>query len=127
MKPCRRPYSDKDSGEGRKGEKKGKGKIQNKCYKGRKFQDRPRKAIRRRAGVKQKNLTERRKLCHWWRSDMGKGGKSVAAGARWDWEGAGWEPGSEDESSNNWYPVMGATLIAREFRTRENPVSQASG
>ena len=58
---------------------------------------------------------------------MGKEGKSVAAGGRWDWEGAGWEPGSEVESSNNWYPVMGTALNAGESRTRENPVSQASG
>lgn len=70
------------------------------------FQDRPRKATRRSAG-KNKNLTETRKRCHWRHSDKGKGGKSVAAEGRRDWEGAGWEPGSEAESSNNWYPVMG--------------------
>ena len=90
------------------------------------FQDRPRKATRRSAG-KNKNLTETRKRCHWRHSDKGKGRKSVAAGGRRDWEGAGWDPGSEAASSNNWYPVMGAALNAGESRTRENPVPQASG
>ena len=58
---------------------------------------------------------------------QGEGRKERSSGRATGLGGYGVGTWVWSESSNNWYPVMGAALNAGESRTREKPVSQASG